>query len=58
MAEDNPAVDLARLLGDYCLGDPQLFASGLASYRAVGAELDTPDCLVGQLARSGRLARP
>jgi homoserine kinase type II len=55
MAEDNPAVDLARLLGDYCLGDPQLFAAGLASYRAAGAELDTPDCLVGQLARSGAL---
>jgi hypothetical protein len=55
MAEDNPAVDLARLLGDYSLTNTRGFASGLAAYRAAGMELDTPDDLIFELAHAGAL---
>jgi Ser/Thr protein kinase RdoA (MazF antagonist) len=55
MAEDHPAVDLARLLGDFAAGDDRHFSVGLQSYRAAGGELDIPDDFVQQLAQSGAL---
>jgi Ser/Thr protein kinase RdoA (MazF antagonist) len=55
MALDNPAVDLARWLGDVAAGDASHFTSGLQAYLKAGGRLDVPDEVVGQLARSGAL---
>lgn len=52
MGVDTPAVDLARLLGDYAAADPGLLGDGLGAYRAAGP-LDAPDALVATLARTG-----
>jgi homoserine kinase type II len=55
MAEDHPAVDLARLLGDFAWQNDRHFSAGLQSYRAAGGQLDAPDNFVQQLAHSGDL---
>jgi Ser/Thr protein kinase RdoA (MazF antagonist) len=55
MAEDHPAVDLARLLGDYSAENEALFNVGLESYRSAGGEIDTPNEFVRILARTGAL---
>jgi homoserine kinase type II len=51
MALDHPAVDLARLLGDY--GAEDRFAAGQRAYRAAGGRLDAPDEFVRALDRAG-----
>jgi len=50
-AVDHPAVDLARLLGDYGAH----FDAGLAAYRAARPGFDAPDELVALLACTGLL---
>lgn len=55
MAEDSPAIDLARLLGDYSASNLEHFDIGLQSYRAAGGELDTPDEFVRMLSRTGTI---
>jgi homoserine kinase type II len=55
MAEDHPAIDLARLLGDFAGENEPLFAAGLRAYRDAGGFLDTPDGFVGTLERAGAL---
>ena len=55
MAEDSPAVDLARFLGDVAGNNETRFAAGLRAYRDSGGELDIPDDFVRQLDRSGAL---
>ena len=52
MAVDSPAVDLARLLGDYA-ETGTLFRAGLASYRRARPPFDAPDEFVELLARAG-----
>ena len=68
MAEDHPALDLARLLGDFAWDNRFHFTVGLSSYRQSGGVLDTPDQFVVELARASlagsavmwlrRLSRP
>lgn len=53
MALDNPAVDLARFLGDCAAADPELFDVGVSAYRRAGGPLDSPDAFVALLARTG-----
>jgi homoserine kinase type II len=55
MAVDHPAVDLARLLGDYAAADATLFELGLRAYQRGGGELDSSDEFVRLLARTGAL---
>jgi homoserine kinase type II len=55
MAVDHPAVDLARLLGDYAAADATLFELGLRAYQRGGGELDSSDDFVRLLARTGAL---
>jgi homoserine kinase type II len=54
LAEDHPAVDLARLLGDWAAvpGD-WVFDTGLRAYRDAGGQLDVPDEFVRVLDRAG-----
>lgn len=52
MAVDSPAVDLARLLGEYA-ETGALFSAGLAAYRRVRPSFDAPDEFVHLLARVG-----
>src|SRR5947207_15831402 len=54
MAEDHPAVDLARFLGD-CAGDwdAGAFTAGLRAYRDGCCEFDVPDEFVRVLDRGG-----
>lgn len=54
-AEDHPAVDLARLLGEYSAADATLFEVGLRAYRSAGGELDSSDDFVRLLAHTGAL---
>ncbi|HEY1188264.1 MAG TPA: aminoglycoside phosphotransferase family protein [Gemmata sp.] len=53
MGFDNPAADLARLLGDWAGTDPELFGEGLRAYRRAGGPLDVPDEFVRLLAWTG-----
>jgi Ser/Thr protein kinase RdoA (MazF antagonist) len=55
MALDNPAVDLARWLGDVAAGDTSLFTSGLRAYQNAGGRHDAPEEAVWQLAHAGAL---
>jgi homoserine kinase type II len=52
-AVDSPAVDLARLLGDYPAEGEAFFGAGLAAYRRIRGEFDLPDEFVRLLAQSG-----
>jgi homoserine kinase type II len=53
LAVDHPAVDLARLLGDFSdIGDGR-FAAGLNAYARAGGQLDVSDEFVRLLAGSG-----
>jgi homoserine kinase type II len=53
MAEDTPAVDVARMLGDLAGDDEGLFAAGLHGYRAAGGNSGVTDELVRVLDRAG-----
>jgi hypothetical protein len=55
MAEDSPAVDLARFLGDVAGPSELLFSAGLRAYREAGGKLDTSDEFVRQLEVAGAL---
>ena len=55
MAVDHPAVDLARLLGDYAEVRDDFFALGLNAYREAGGELETSLSFIAELARTGAL---
>lgn len=55
MALDNPATDLARLLGDLAADDDAAFAAGLRAYRDAGGQLDVPDAFVRLLDRAGAI---
>jgi hypothetical protein len=55
MAEDSPAVDLARFLGEVAANNESRFMAGLRAYRDSGGELDIPDHFVRQLDRGGAL---
>jgi homoserine kinase type II len=55
MAVDHPAVDLARLLGDYAEVRDDFFALGLNAYREAGGELETTQEFLAELARTGAL---
>ena len=55
MAEDCPAVDLARFLGDVAGNNESRFTAGLRAYRDSGGELDVPDDFVRQLDWGGAL---
>lgn len=55
MAIDHPAVDLARLLGDFAEDRVELFAVGLRAYRDSGGEVGTSDEFLTQLAGTGAL---
>jgi homoserine kinase type II len=52
-ALDSPAIDLARLLGDFAGDDADRFRGGLNAYRAGGGILDEPDDFVRILDRAG-----
>lgn len=53
MGVDHPAVDLARLLGDFAKGDDAMFTGGLTAYRRVRSEFAMPDEFVQLLSQSG-----
>jgi hypothetical protein len=53
LAEDYPAVDLARLLGDLAGEDDGRFAAGLRAYRETGGDFEVPDEFVRLLDRTG-----
>jgi homoserine kinase type II len=53
MALDSPAVDLARLLGDYAHANDEIFRAGLTAYRINRGAFDVPDELIRLLAHSG-----
>jgi homoserine kinase type II len=55
MAIDHPAVDLARLLGDYAEADHETFARGIRAYRDGGGDFDTSAEFPTLLARTGAL---
>lgn len=55
MASDHPAVDLARLLGDYAEDSHDLFVRGLSAYREAGGEIDSSVEFPTLLARTGAL---
>jgi len=55
MAIDHPAVDLARLLGDFADQAADIFAIGWRAYCDVGGELETSPEFLAQLARTGSL---
>jgi homoserine kinase type II len=55
IALDSPAVDLARLLGDYTEEREELLAVGVRAYRAAGGEIDTLDGFVEVLAATGAI---
>ena len=55
LAEDHPATDLSRVLGDFASGNEALFEIGLISYRRAGGELIEGDEFVRILARTGTL---
>lgn len=55
MAVDHPAVDLARLLGDYAEVRDDYFALGLNAYRKAGGEVETSLAFLAELARTGTL---
>ena len=55
MAEDHPAVDLARLLGDFSWHHGFPVSAALDCYREAGGLLETPDEFVGELTRTGLL---
>jgi Ser/Thr protein kinase RdoA (MazF antagonist) len=55
MAVDHPAVDLARLLGDYAEVRNEFFALGLNAYREGGGDLETGQEFLAELTRSGAL---
>jgi aminoglycoside phosphotransferase (APT) family kinase protein len=52
-AEDHPAVDLARLLGDFAGEDDGRFAAGLRAYRETGGLFDVPEEFARLLDRTG-----
>ena len=53
MAADHPAVDLARLLGDYAGIDDGLFRVGMNAYRGTNHTFEPSDEFVQLLARTG-----
>lgn len=53
MANDHPAADLARLLGEVVGDDDPLLAVGVAAYRAAGGEAEVTVELVRLLDRTG-----
>lgn len=55
MAIDHPAVDMARLLGDFAEEREDLFGPALRAYRAAGGEIETSVEFLTQLARTGAL---
>jgi homoserine kinase type II len=55
MAIDHPAVDLARLLGDFAEERDDLFDAALRAYREAGGEIETSVEFLTQLARTGAL---
>jgi Phosphotransferase enzyme family len=55
MAIDHPAVDLARLLGDYAEDGYEMFARGLRAYRGAAGDFDTSDEFPTLLSRTGAL---
>jgi homoserine kinase type II len=52
-ALDSPAIDLARLLGDFAGDDENRFRAGIEAYRSAGGTLDAPDEFVRILDRAG-----
>lgn len=55
MGVNSPAVDLARLLGDYSSGNTSAFRVGLRAYREAGGNLSFPDEVVFVLGQAGTL---
>jgi phosphotransferase family enzyme len=53
MAIDSPAVDLARLLGDYGEESDQVFETGLRAYRGAGGNLEISSEFLAQLSFTG-----
>lgn len=54
-ADDTPATDLARLLGDYAAENDDLFTVGFEAYWAAGGDLGVPEEFVRLLERTGVL---
>jgi homoserine kinase type II len=54
-AVDHPAVDLARLLGDFAPHDEALFAAGLNAYARARGSFGVPEEFVRLLTRSGTI---
>jgi homoserine kinase type II len=55
MAIDHPAVDLARLLGDYAEDSHDLFVRGLRAYRDAAGHFDSSEEFPILLAKTGAL---
>jgi hypothetical protein len=53
MDVDSPAIDLARLLGDFAGENDELWTSGFRAYQDAGGNLDVPPEFIRQLDRAG-----